>query len=53
MSAYLVAEAFVTLKGPSAARSIDVLIADPAIADALREGLGRFVAVLRAERMSA
>ena len=53
MSANLVAEAFVTLKGPSEARSVDVLIGNPAIAGALREGLGRFVAVLRAERMSA
>jgi chromate reductase, NAD(P)H dehydrogenase (quinone) len=50
MSAQLVAEAFVTLKAPSEARSVEALLADATIASALRAGLDRFVAVLRAQR---
>jgi NAD(P)H-dependent FMN reductase len=49
MSAQLIAEAFVTLKAPSEAKSIEALLADSAIAGALRAGLERFVAALRAQ----
>jgi NAD(P)H-dependent FMN reductase len=53
MSAQLVVEAFVTLKAPSEARSLEALLADATIAGALRTGLDRFVAVLRAQRPKA
>lgn len=48
MSARLVAEAFVTVKAPSEAPSVETLLANPAIAGPLRMGLERFVTAIGA-----
>jgi NAD(P)H-dependent FMN reductase len=46
MSARLVSEAFVTVKAPSEATTVEALMADPAIAGPLRTGIERFVAAI-------
>lgn len=53
MSARLVAEAFVTVKAPNEATTIEALMADPAIAEPLRMGIERFVSVLRGTAVSS
>jgi chromate reductase len=49
MSAQLVTEAFVTVKAPSEAKNIDVLLAEAGIVEALRSGVERFAAAIRAQ----
>lgn len=52
MSARLVAEAFVTVKAPNEAASVEALLAEPAIAGPLRTGIERFVRVLQETAVS-